>query len=169
MKPSTHAIEDWAKNVAQKQMRQLTDEETRDFIRYCLVSKQLDKDQELINLLNNKKAGYASVLWLRIKTIHTYSITPSLCIYLGECVIKNFGMSTMIANYLQYIAKTKGLKTIGFDEFSRYAFPMGYPTDKSWNELWDLQKIDLEFRSQDCYRCMDNILDYPQFMESLKF
>lgn len=42
MKPSIHAIEDWAKNVAQKQMRQLTDEETRDFIRYCLVSKQLD-------------------------------------------------------------------------------------------------------------------------------
>ena len=46
---------------------------------------------------------------------------------------------------------------------------MGYLTDKSWEELWDAQKLDSEVRREDRYRCIDNVLDYPEFMESLKF
>lgn len=48
--------------------------------------------------------------------------------------------------------------------------PYGTPkTDKSWEELWDAQKLDSEARQEDRYRYCDNVLDYPEFMESLKF
>lgn len=127
-----------------------------------MSQKDLDEDKELIEILDQKKGGYSSVLWLRVKYRHTFSITPSLCVYLGENIIKNFGMSTMIANYLQYIAKERGIKKIGFDEWSRFVFPMGHPTDKSWEELWDAQKLDSEARQEDRYRYCDNVLDYPE-------
>lgn len=169
MKPSRQAVEEWAKSVASKNKRPLTEKEAIEFIKYFMSQKDLDEDKELIELLDQRKGGYSSVLWLRIKYRHTFSITPSLCVYLGENIIKNFGMSTMIANYLQYIAKERGIKKIGFDEWSRFAFPMGYPTDKSWEELWEAQKLDSETRREDRYRCIDNVLDYPEFMESLKF
>lgn len=169
MKPSSQAVEEWAKSVASKNMRPLTEKEATEFMKYFMSQKDLDKDKELIEILDQKKGGYSSVLWLRIKYHHTFSITPSLCVYLGENIIKNFGMSTMIANYLQYIAKEIGIKKIGFDEWCMFAFPMGHPTDKSWEELWDAQKLDSEARQEDRYRYCDNVLDYPEFMESLKF
>lgn len=165
MKPSNNAVEMWAKQVASKPKRPLTQKESLDFCKYLMAEKVFDKDKEILNLLEQKQASYASVLWFRVKSCHTYSIAPSLCIYLGENVIKNFGMSTMIANYLQYVAKTKELKTIGLNEWAQFAFPMGYLTDKGWEELWDAQKIDRE----EPYYPYDNILDYPEMMESLKF
>ena len=55
-------------------------------------------------------------------------------------------------------------------EFSQYAFLWGLPTDASWNELWNAQKIDLEIRADKkspYYNGSDNILDYPKLYQTI--
>ena len=73
-----------------------------------------------------------------------------------------------MANYLQYVASKQNIRKIGIMEFSQYAFPWGLPTDASWNELWDAQKIDLDIRTDKkspYYNGSDNILDYPKLYQ----
>lgn len=171
MKPSEHAIEDWARMVRSKSIRNLTEEEKGALIRVILAQHEIDSDKEICEMLEKKQAGFlTSMFWWRVKCCHTYEITPSLCVYIGEYVIKNPGESTMMANYLQYVAHANGAKKIGLREFGLWAFPNGFPTDKSWNELWDAQKIDLDIisdKKSPYYRGSDNILDYPKFYETI--
>ena len=171
MKPSEHAIEDWAKMVSSKPIRNLTEEESGALIRVILTQHEIDSDKEIYEMLEKKQAGFlTSIFWWRVKCCHTYEITPSLCIYIGEYVIKSPGMSTMIANYLQYVAHANGVKKIGLKEFGSWAFPNGFPTDKSWKELWDAQKIDLDVRidkKSPYYNQSDNILDYPKLYQTI--
>ena len=171
MKPSEHAIEDWARTVSVKPTRSLTNEEAEGLLKIVFVASSIDSDKEILEALEKKTAGFlTSILWWRVKCCHTYEITPSLCVYLGEYVLKNPGMSTMMANYLQYVASKQNIRKIGIMEFSQYAFPWGLPTDASWNELWDAQKIDLEIRvdkKSPYYNGSDNILDYPKLYETI--
>ena len=171
MKPSEHAIEDWAKMVLSKPTRNLTEEEARTLVQVTLAQREIDSDKEIFEMLEKKQAGFlTSILWWRVKCCHTYEITPSLCVYLGEYVLKNPGMSTMMANYLQYVASKQNIRKIGVKEFSQYAFPWGLPTDDSWKELWDAQKIDLEIREDKkspYYDGSDNILDYPKLYQTI--
>ena len=118
MKPSEHAIEDWAKMVLSKPKRSLTEEEAKTLVQVTLAQREIDSDKEICEMLEKKQAGFlTSMFWWRVKCCHTYEITPSLCVYIGECVIKSPGMSTMMANYLQYIAHEHGFKKIGLNEF----------------------------------------------------
>ena len=171
MKPSEHAIEDWAKMVLSKPQRSLTEEEAKILIQVTLSQREIDSDKEIFEMLEKKQAGFlTSMFWWRVKCCHTYEITPSLCAYIGECVIKSPGMSTMMANYLQYIAHEHGIKKIGLEEFVLWAFPYGFPTDESWEELWDSQKIDLDIRTDKkspYYNGSDNILDYPKLYQTI--
>ena len=171
MKPSEHAIEDWAKMVLSKPKRNLTGEEARTLILTTLAQREIDSDKEICETLEKKQAGFlTSMFWWRVKCCHTYEITPSLCAYIGECVIKNPGMSTMMANYLQYVAHEHRVKKIGLKEFGLWAFPYGFPTDESWEELWDSQKIDLDIRTDKkspYYNGSDNILDYPKLYQTI--
>src|SRR5574344_1418035 len=102
MKPTDNAVENWAKLVSSKPVRSLSEGEAYSYIKFSLLEKDksFDIDQliKLIKDLESKNMGYASVLWLRIKHIHTYKISPALCAWLGIFIIKNFGESTMIAN-----------------------------------------------------------------------
>lgn len=125
MKRSPHAIEDWAKLVASIKKEEMTTDEMRLFITCYTHEEDMNNDQELMKLLESKD-NYASVLWNRIKACHTYEVSPALCLYLGK-VISNFGISTMIANYLQFVAHEHGLKKICMNDFGMYAFPNGFP------------------------------------------
>lgn len=171
MKPSEHAIEDWAKMVQSKPIRTLTDEEAKALIHVTFIQHEVDFDKEICEMLEKKQAGFlTSMFWWRVKCCHTYEITPSLCVYIGEYVIKNPGMSTMMANYLQYVAHVNGIKKIGLWEFATWAFPNGFPTDESWHELWGAQKIDLDIISDEkspYYYQSDNILDYPKLYQTI--
>lgn len=171
MKPSEHAIEDWAMTVVSKPIRNLTEEEVKGLIQVTLTQSKIDSDKKVQEMLDKKQAGFlTSIFWWRVKCDHTYEITPSLCIYIGGYVIKSPSMSTMMANYLQYVAHDTKIKKIGLYEFSSWAFPFGFPTDKSWEELWDAQKIDLDIRTDKkspYYNNSDNILDYPKLYQTI--
>lgn len=151
-------IEEWAKKVEHSKKQELSKEAAKDFMMVCLNAKKIDEDQELIADLENKLHGVVSAFWLRVKHLHTYSVTPSLALFLASDVLDNFGKSTMMAAYLQYIAWKRGIKTIGISEWAQWAFPMGLPTEDEWERLWNAQKIPLEDRFDDM---TDNMLDCP--------
>lgn len=169
METKKDLTKNWAEKVSKLPVRKMTQEEAEFYIKVFFNEKELNNDNVIIDALEKKKAGMASVLWLRIKHLHTYRITPSLALFLGNSIIKNFCTSTMIANYLQYIAYEHNLDIISVKEWNEIVFPNGYPTDESWNKAWDLQKITPEIRKEyGITDFTDNILDYPQFSESIR-
>lgn len=98
-----------------------------------------------------------------------------MAIYLSESgIVNNFGKSTMIINLLQYIAHERGLKNIGMKEFGMFVFPMGVPTEESWEKAWEANKLQNIFTKEEVVELWgdmtvpDNILDYPRSMESIR-
>lgn len=158
--PRNIRIERWAQEVERCKKREFTKEEAKDFLKMSIYAEEVDAHcGDYVKDLEDKKLGLASAFWLRIEHLYTYHITPSLTMFLTAYVITNFGISTMMAAYLQYVAQRHGVKHIGFREFSAWAFPMGVPTDGEWERLWNLQKIPLEERESGA---SDNTLDYPE-------
>lgn len=139
MERSSHAIEDWCKNVDQAEKREMTEDEAKIFIACFMQEKKMSHDPELMKLLESKE-NYASVLWNRLK-IHTVDVSPVVCLFLGYH-ITNFGISTMVANYLQYVAHKCRIKKIGMNDVGMKVFPHGFPTEETWRKLWDMQKAD---------------------------
>lgn len=80
-------------------------------------------------------------------------------LFLASDVLDNFGKSTMMAAYLQYIAWKRGIKTIGINEWAQWAFPWVLPTEDEWERLWNAQKIPFDMRED---ACVDNMLDCPE-------
>lgn len=164
MEKTKNAIELWAESLKSKPIRPCTEEEASDFLRWSFAELRNAVDEKgLKELLESKQGGMASVFWLRVKHCHTYEVSPTVAAFLGENVIKNFGISTMLANYLQYWAAKRHWAKITMKELS-YIFPNGFPEDKSWEDAWGENKIETDnggFSS-------DNGLDYPQLMESIK-
>lgn len=158
---TTYDVENWAKEVEKFSMRSLTEDEIKKFLMSLKSEKLINDNKELIQLLDEKKGGMASVIWLRIKNCHTYAITPALAVYLGE-IITNFGMSTMICNYLQYMAHKHKLKVITCQDWGLKIFPMGYISDSDWGKAWNLQKIIPDEGGS------DNMLDYSGCYDSIK-
>lgn len=151
-------IEEWAKKVEHSKKQELSKEAAKRFMTICLNAKKIDEDQELIADLENNRHGVGSAFWLRVKHLHTYSVTPSLALFLASDVLDDFGKSTMMAAYLQYIAVKRGIKTIGISEWAKWAFPWGLPTEDEWQRLWDAQKIPFDMRKD---TMTDNMLDCP--------
>lgn len=135
------------------------------YIKAFFQSAQLNSDKKVEEFLKNKQLGYASVMYLRINACHTYKATPAVLIFLSESgIIDNFGKSTMVVNYMQYIAHKFGLKVIDIKELGMNVFPHGYPSEEQWQKMWELQKLSVHDRNRDL---SDNMLDYPKCMKSL--
>ena len=124
-----------------------------------------DAENEIRELLEKGQAGFASVVYRRAKYVLGYEISVSLAAFLGT-IFNSFGESTMMASYLLYVAKKRGVRVVTMKEFGMYAFPMGLPTDKEWERLWTLQKLPLEERGDNI--ATDNGLDCSVCFGSIK-
>ena len=153
-------IEEWCKEV-DKLPRRLFNGNQMGFLAELLFKEEVvDRRVDIHKLLEDKELGYASVIWLRVKYFHSFTISPSLALFLGD-IVSNLGTSTMISNFLQYKAFRLGLKHITLSEFYIMIFPDGWISDEDWRKEWEWQKIKDEGIS-------DNMLDYPKYMESIK-
>lgn len=166
--PGPNAIEEWAKLVKLAPRTERDAEFVANLVFAHLNEDALDKSEQVIYDLEHDKLGYASVLWKRIKFCHTYQISVIACMWLAEFVVSNFGISTMVANYLQYVAHKHGLKKIRVVDIGLRAFPNGFPDNDAWQKLWEAQKVPREFWEQENYSGPDNMLDRIEFMESIK-
>lgn len=175
-KDFSNKTEEWVKKFMNgMKTRELTKEEAKLFLSAYFNEKQINEDKEILELLETKKAGLASVMHLRVKNIHTYKLSPAVAVYLSESgIVNNFGKSTMMTTFFQYIAHERGLKNIGMKEFGMFVFPMGVPTEESCEKAWEankLQNIFIKEEVMELRRDMtapDNILDYPMAMESIR-
>lgn len=168
MKKEQNAVELWAKEVESCEKREMTQEEAMNYLQYSFAeSKGLsdDTEKEIKELLEKGQGGMASVVYKRAKYALGYEISVSLAAFLGT-ILDNFGKSTMMASYLLYVAKKRGVRVVTTKEFGMIAFPMGLPTDKEWERLWTLQKLPLEERGYEI--AMDNGLDCGVCFGSIK-
>lgn len=164
MRKKANAIELWAEEFSKKPIRPLTREEMNGFIGWSMVESAVCfNDNELKQVLEDKKGGLASVFYLRVKYRHTYEVSPVLAAYLGDNILKNFGMSTMMANYLQWFCFKNKIKKLTLDIFAKKVFPFGVPKDEVWEEMWELQKV----KTENCMIDSDNGLDHQELMKSI--
>ena len=168
MKKEHNAVELWAKEVESCEKRKMTKEEAMTYLQYYFAeSNRLsdDTEKEIRELLEKGQGGMASVVYKRAKYFLGYEISVGLAAFLGT-ILDNFGKSTMMASYLLYVAKKRGVRVVTTKEFGMVAFPMGLPTDKEWERLWTLQKLPLEERGDNI--AMDNGLDCGFCFGSIK-
>lgn len=164
MERTDNAVELWAEEFSKKPIRPLTKEEMSCFIDWSMVkSSESFNDNELKKILEDKKGGLASVSYLRVKYRHTYEVSPVLAAYLGDNILKNFGMSTMMANYLQWFCFKNKIKKLTLEDFAKKVFPFGVPKDEVWGEMWSLQKV----KTENCMIDSDNGLDHQELMKSI--
>lgn len=159
MKKESNSAELWSKEVESCEKREMTNDEALNFLRNSFAeSRGLDDDveKEIRDLLEEGQGGMASVVYRRAKYFLGYEISVSLAVFLGT-ILDNFGKSTIMASYLLYVAKKRGVRVVTMKEFGMFAFPMGLPTDKEWERLWTLQKLPIEERGDEI--AMDNGLD----------
>ena len=167
MKKEHNAAELWAKEVESCEKREMTQEEARNYLQYCFAESEGlsdDAEKEIRELLEKGQGGMASVVYKRDKYVLGYEISVSLAAFLGT-ILDNLGKSTMMASYLLYVAKNRGVRVVTTKEFGMIAFPAGLPTDKEWERLWTLQKLPFEERDNDI---MDNGLDCSVCFGSIK-
>lgn len=164
MERTENAVELWAEEFSKKPIRPLTKEEMSSFIGWSMVkSSESFNDNELKQILEDKKGGLASVFYLRVKYRHTYEVSPVLAAYLGGNILKNFGMSTMMANYLQWFCFKNKIRHLTLEDFAKKVFPFGVPKDEVWKEMWSLQKV----KTENCMIDSDNGLDHQELMKSI--
>lgn len=171
MKLESNSIEKWAEELwnevhERPNVRSLSKDE-KESLFLAIINEPLFSDPRLIKDLEEKKLGLASMIWLRVKYCHDYRISPALCVYL-TLIVTNPGKSTMVVNYLQYVAKRIGKRDIGMREFAEVAFPNGVPSDDLWKKMWDMQKVDPGEMTPGRMES-DNVLDYPGCAETIRF
>lgn len=153
-------IEEWCKDVDKLPRRLFNGKEISFLAELLFKEEVVDRRDDIHKLLEDQELGYASVIWWRVKCFHSFTISPSLALFLGD-IVSNLGTSTMISNFLQYKAFRLKLKHITLSEFSTMIFPDGWISDEDWHKAWEWQKIKDEGIS-------DNMLDYPKYMKSIK-
>ena len=94
-------IEDWCNEVDKLPRRMYNGKEAVWLADLLFKEDGIDRSVNIQKLLEDKKLGYASVIWLRVKCFHSFTISPSLALFLGD-IVSNLGTSTMISNFLQY-------------------------------------------------------------------
>lgn len=102
------------------------------------------------------------------KSLHhrfTFTINDPCLLILSE-VCATFGDTIMILTYIQYKAKQKGIKHVTAKALCQEIFPFGFPTKKSLEKAWEMQKVK---RDEYNVNGSDNLLDYPFAMKSIQF
>ena len=157
MEIKENSVELWCEEVKKRCNTRITEENSKVLITCLLNKDKIDEDEEVMKLLEGGKS-YASVLWKRIKYgAFTYTITPSAIMFLDE-YLTDFGVTTMMSAFLQGMSHKLKAKEITIDTIARDIFPFGVPSEKDWNELWDMQKVK---------DVPDNMLDHSKAYESV--
>ena len=80
-----------------------------------------------------------------------------------SCICSSPGEAVMYVYYLLYKTKKLGLKELSFEKMSMEIFPFGFFANDTLSYYWDTQKLNRDVKD----RGSDNLLDYPDAMESL--
>ena len=156
------SIENWASELDnQEKMTPLTEEDSEVLFKCMFNEEQIDNDPEFSKML---ESNFMHALFMkRVKVYHTYSITPTAVVFIS--MINNFnpGISTMIANYLQYIAHRDKVEKFDLKYLTMKIFPNGFFSSDTLAKFWYKQKIETDSNHRS-----DNMLDYSEFGSSMR-
>ena len=140
MELKENAVELWCEEFKKRCNTSLNEKQGEVLIVLLLNQENFNKNETIIKEIEDGNS-YLTVLARRIKNGNfTYTVTPAGLLFL-ESLVENFGTSTMICAYLQWVSYKKGIKEFDIDNISKEVFPFGFPSDKDLNELWDMQKV----------------------------
>lgn len=169
MKAKDNFVEEWSKEFDKSQKEQLPVKDANLLINILFKEKELNKDKELLDMLEVKTNDtFCTVIWRRFKNYPMLRVSPSVALFLGE-VAKNFGICTMMVAIVIAKAAQYRTKNIDMNFLCNRIIPMGFPTEREFEKLWELQKINPEERqSQEFHSFMpDNLLDYNSSYKSV--
>lgn len=129
MKTKPYTLSDFYTDVEKCQLREMTLEETELFV--LLHTKQGEGQ----TIKQEDKPFLYQVIETRLE-IYSFTITdPRLILFL--CAIsKTPGKAVMYLTYLDYWCKKKNTKILTFSDFSKRAFPHGFP-DIDKTNIWE--------------------------------
>lgn len=151
MKKSEHAVADWAKLVQSAQREPLSMEEMHSLLSVLWTEDKFNSDENLKRDLERGQVGFASAFWNRAKALGI-GVSPSLAMVVGS-YSHNFGVVAMIAAYLKWWCHENDKTSVSLMDWCMDIFPVGYPSEKTWEKLWDEQKC------YDRQTPLDNLLD----------
>ena len=164
------AVETWAKQVINFCHNEMNQKAAQTYLKIYMNEESINSDEEITELLNNKEGGgYPYVLIQRCAALGL-TLKNSVALFLDAEVVKTFGECTMISAYLKYQSHQHGnTNVIDMTFFSKYCFPMGFPTDDEWQKLWNSQKVECNYlqKLREKGWASDNILDYRNTYNSL--
>ena len=170
MKLTSDAVEKWAAKVMNHCHTELTHEQAETMVGLFLNAHEIDKDEELKKKCEDpKEGGILSMIVNRCKSCG-FEITRSAVLFLSMFVDRP-GNVTMAVAYIRYRlrdAYSNNKVDIGF--LSTRCFPMGVPSEKDWQELWEEQKLDfneLKIQRKIHKFAPDNVLDYRSAYQSI--
>ena len=169
MKTKDNFVEEWSKEFDKCQREQLTKEDAKILITIIFKEKELNKDKELLDMLEGKTNNtFCTVIWRRFKKYPMLNVSPSVALFLGG-VAKNFGICTMMVARVIAKAAQYRTKNIDIHFICNRIIPMGFPTERGFEKLWKLQKIDPEERQAQEFHSFvsDNLLDYNSSYKSV--
>lgn len=118
----------------------------------------MENDEKIKELCTNPaKGGLVCMAMKRCKSIGI-ELTRTAALFLGS-ILNSPGDVTMAAAYVKYKLKDCVDNKVSVGFLSTRCFPMGIPSEKDWQELWDMQKLDSEDLKRSQF-VSDNVLDY---------
>lgn len=148
------SIEKWAAELDKQPKRtQLTKDNAELFMKMLLIGESLDVNPKFKAEL--EKDFMCGMFMKRVAVCHDYEITPSGVLFISMVPGFRPGVSTMMANYLQYLSFTKGIKKFTVDTLAKEVFPFGFFSEATLDEFWDKQKLETDGDHR-----IDNMLDY---------
>ena len=159
-----NSIELWAieaEKLFKQNAQPMDDDLAKTFLACCLNEDKIENDKDVLDQLVNKKLGYCSVFYNRVKYCHTYEVSLAACLFMGQGC-NSFGEVTIYANYLQYQAHRHNVKRVDIRFIGMYVFPMGLPSKEILQKVWDMQKVI----RKDAFDS-DNLLDYGICQKSI--
>lgn len=169
MKLTNDAAEKWAANVMSRCNTPLTEIQASYLVSVFMNEEEMEEDEEIKELCTNPaKGGLVCMAMNRCKSIGI-ELTRTAALFLG-LILNSPGEVTMTAAYIKYKLKDCVDNKVSVSFLSTRCFPMGIPSEKDWQELWDMQKLDfkdLELMRQQSSFAPDNVLDYASSYQTL--
>ena len=169
MKLTSDAVEKWGAKVMNCCHTQLTEIQASYLISVLMHEQEMEEDEVLKELCTNpKRGGLVCMVMNRCKSVNI-ELTRTAAFFLS-LILNIPGEVTMAIAYIKYKLKDCVNNKVDVSFLLTRCFPMSIPSEKDWQELWELQKMDIEdlkiIRKKDQF-FSDNVLDYGIAYQSI--
>lgn len=143
MKLTNDAAEKWAANVISRCHTPLTEIQSSYLIAVFMNEEKMEKDKDIEELCTNPaKGGLVCMAMKRCQSLNI-ELTRTAALFLS-LILNTPGEVTMAAAYIKYILRNCVNKKVDVSFLCLLCFSNGILSEKDWQELWNMQKLDFD-------------------------